>query len=141
MKNKTILAVLLVIAVIASGCIVWWYLNYTDYLSKTLHETNRWAVIEDSHGDIMAVETSKDEVWNTFVNLNQNKSEMWIGGIVEEYDNKWGYRFKPTTIIVAELTIEAAQTWIRGLSEDLDYWINTWAKETYVLVRVIEIHA
>jgi hypothetical protein len=89
----------------------------------------------------MAVETSKDEVWNTFVNLNQNKSEMWIGGIVEEYDNKWGYRFKQTTIIVAELTIEAAQTWIRGLSEDLDYWINTWAKETYVLVRVIEIHA
>ena len=65
---------------------------------------------------------------------------MWIGSIVEEYDNKWGFRFKPETIIVARFTIEGAQTNIKGISGDLDYWMNVWTKETYVLARVREIH-
>jgi hypothetical protein len=65
---------------------------------------------------------------------------MWIGGVVETYYNKWGFRFKPDTIIVAQVTIEGAQSYIQGISGDIDYWINTWAKETYVLARVIEVY-
>jgi hypothetical protein len=41
---------------------------------------------------------------------------------------------------VAEQTVEGAQTWIKGLSEDLDYWINTWGTYTYVLGKVVEVH-
>lgn len=116
------------------------YMNYLDYLGKTVHETDRWAVITDSKGDIIAVETTSDTVWSQLVQLHQNQTQMWIGGVVEEYSNTWGFRFKPDTIIIAQITIEAAQSNIRGISEDLDYWINTWARETYVLSRVTEIH-
>jgi hypothetical protein len=65
---------------------------------------------------------------------------MWIGGIVEEYDNYWGFRFDPNTIIIAEITIEGAQSNIQGISNDLNYWINVWTKQAYVLAKVIEIH-
>ena len=65
---------------------------------------------------------------------------MWIGGVVEEYENKWGFRFKPETIVIAQITIEGAQSNIQGISDELDYWISVWAKEGYVLAKVAEIH-
>jgi hypothetical protein len=140
MKNRIIFAGIILIVVFIASYLVWDYMNYLDYLSMVVHDTDRWVVIMDSHGDIIAIETTEDEVWGTLVNLYQNRSEMWIGGIVEEYGNKWGFRFKPETIIVAEQTAEGAQTWIKGLSEDLDYWINTWGTYTYVLGKVVEVH-
>ena len=139
MKNKTIFAGILVIVVIASIYLVWRYIDHIDYTEKTLHDTNRWVVILDSHEDIIAVETI-NEVWSTLVNLYQNRSEMWVGGIVEEYGNKWGFRFKPDTIIIAQITIEGAQSNIQGISENLNYWIATWGKEVYVLAKIVEIH-
>jgi hypothetical protein len=65
---------------------------------------------------------------------------MWIGGFVETYSNKWGFRFKPDTIVVAQITIEGAQSNIHAMSRDLDYWINTWPNIAYVLAKVIEVH-
>jgi hypothetical protein len=117
-----------------------WILSNPDYFSKTKHETKRWAVIQDSKNDIIAVETSDEDVWISLKNLYQNKSEMWIGGIVEEYDNYWGFRFDPNTIIIAEITIEGAQSNIQGISGDLNYWTKVWTKQAYVLAKVIEIH-
>jgi hypothetical protein len=49
---------------------------------------------------------------------------MWIGGVIERYDSKWGFRFNPDTIIIAKYTIEGAQTTIRFLSEDVECWIT-----------------
>jgi len=140
MRKKLALASIVIIFVGAVSYSIWAYMNHLDFLGKTVHEADRWAVIEDSKKDIIAVETTDDQVWNTLRNLRENQTAMWIGGIVEEYDNKWGFRFKPETIIVAEITIEGAQSNIQGISDDLNYWINVWAKETYVLARVTEIH-
>ena len=123
-----------------AGHLIWNHLVYQDYLSKIVHETDRWAVIQDSKGDIIAIETKSDHVWNTFIALHQNQTEMWIGGAVEIYNNKWNFRFNPNTIVVAQFTIEGAQSNIKAISEDLDYWINTWAKETYVMARVIDVY-
>ena len=129
------------VVVVAVGCyLMWTQMNHLDYLSKTMHETDRWAVIRDSKGDIMAVETTDDSIWNVHSALRQNQTAMWIGGDVEEYDSKWEFRFKPETIVVAQFTIEGAQSNIQGISGDLDYWINVWGRETYVLARVVEIH-
>jgi hypothetical protein len=140
MKNKLIFVSVVIIAVVLVGYSVWVYMNHLEYLSKTIHETDRWAVIRDSKGDVIAVETTNHEIWNTLVSLRQNQTEMWIGGIVEEYENKWGFRFKPETIIVAQITIEGAQSNIQGISGDLDYWIKVWSKETYILAKVTEIY-
>ena len=65
---------------------------------------------------------------------------MWIGGIIEEYDNYWGFRFNPDTIVIAEITIEGAQATIQFISDDLDYWSNTWQNEAYVFAQVTQIH-
>jgi heme/copper-type cytochrome/quinol oxidase subunit 2 len=140
MKNKVVLTVVVVIVVVVIGFSVWTYWRSLDHLSKTKHETDSWAVIEDSKGDIIAIETLDPNVWDILVDIRNNETERWIGGIVEEYDNHWGFRFRPDSIIVAQITIEGAQSNIQGISGDLNYWINVWAKETYVLSKVIEIH-
>jgi len=96
-----------------------------------------WALIEDVHGDRLRVETFSDYVWAQLVQLYYNGSERWIGGIVERYENEWGFRFDPKTIIVAEITIEVWQTTIRHISENLDHWLGEIA---VVGARVIEAH-
>ena len=140
MKNKLVLALVVLIVVMIIGLSVLAYWRNGDHLGKTKHETDTWAVIKDSKGDIMAIETIDPNVWDTLVGLHNNETEMWIGGIVEEYDNHWGFRFRSDTIIIAQITIEGAQSNIQGIHEALNYWIDVWTKETYVLAKVIEIH-
>jgi parallel beta-helix repeat protein len=85
---------------------------------------DRWVVIQDLNGDRLRVETSNDSVWTILVQLYHNGSTRWVGGIVEMYKNEWGFRFNPSTIFVAEVTIEAIQTTIRGISQNLPYWLG-----------------
>jgi hypothetical protein len=140
MNKKIIIVFIVIVTAVIISYSIQSYFIYLDYLDKTVHETDRWVVIMDSKGDFIAVETTSDDVWDTFIDLHQNQTEMWIGGIVKEYNNKWGFRFDPNTIIVAEATIEGAQSIIRDISKDLDYWMNIWGTYTYVLVKVIEVH-
>ena len=139
MKKSLVLVVILIL-IITICFSIWVYWGSDGYSGKTNHETDSWAVIEDSKGDVIAVETAEPSVWDNLVNLRDNKTEMWIGGVVEEYGNYWGFRFRPDTVVIAEITIEGAQSNIQGISGDLNYWVNVWAKETYVLAKVIEIH-
>jgi hypothetical protein len=139
MKNKLIFTGIIVFALVIIGFLGWVYWG-TDSSSKTKHETDAWAVIRDSKEDLIAIETSDPTIWITLVDLHNNQTEMWIGGIIEEYDNYWGFRFNPDTIVITQITIEGAQSNIQGISEDLNYWINIWTKQTYVLAKVIEIH-
>lgn len=101
------------------------------------HETNRWAVVRDVNGDIIAVEPSRDEVWGQLVEMYENGTQLWVGGIVERYNNSWGFHFQPETVAVAEVTAEGLQATIQYISENLDYWLGGWA---YVSARVTEIH-
>ena len=140
-RMKRSLVLVVVVIIIITICFsIWVYWVSVDYSDKTNHETDSWAVIEDSKGDIIAVETAELSVWNRLVNLYNSQTEMWVGGVVEEYSNYWGFRFRSDTIVIAEITIEGAQSNIQGISGDLNYWINIWVKETYVLTKVIEIH-
>ena len=113
-------------------------MNYWSILKALKHETDRWAVIEDVNGDRITVEPVRDEVWLQLVQMQQNESRMWIGSIVETYDNKWGFRFKPENVTVAEVTAEGLQASIRYISENLNYWLGGWA---YVSAKVTEIHS
>ena len=137
--NRLIVSVVVaLIALSVAGHLVWNHINYLDYQNEVVHETERWAVIEDINGDHLAVEPASDEVWDQLVNLHQNGTRMWIGGVVEEYGNKWGFRFKPENITVAQVTAEGLQATTQFISGDLDYWLDLgWA---YVSAKVIEIH-
>ncbi|MBX5326641.1 MAG: hypothetical protein ACQXXH_06645 [Candidatus Bathyarchaeia archaeon] len=129
--------VVILVLVVVWLTIFWVY--YTNLDNTLKHETNRWAVIKDSHGDRIAVEPTSSQAWSQLVALFQNQTIRWIGGMVETYDNKWGFRFKPENITIAEVTAEGLQTYIKWISEDLSYWLNLgWA---YVSAQVTEIHS
>jgi len=102
------------------------------------HETDRWAVIEDVNGDRMAVEPTNDDVWSGLVQMYHEGTEQWVGGVVERYSNRWGFRFKPDTVTIAEVTAEGLQATIEIISSDIEYWEKLgWA---YVSAKVVEVH-
>jgi hypothetical protein len=113
-------------------------MSYSDMIFALKHDTDRWAVIMDKEGNQMAVEPLSDEIWEKLAQLCQNKSKRFIGGIVESYESKWGFRFKPENVTVAEFTAEGLQANIRYISENLDYWLGGWA---YVSATVTEVHS
>ena len=130
------IALLIIVAVAALGVTIW--ASYLEELSALKHDTNRWAVIQDTNRDRMSVEPVGDDIWSQLVQLSQNGSRRLVGGVVEKYDNKWGLRFKPATVTVAEVTAEGLQATIKYISENLDYWLNGWA---YVSANVLEVHS
>lgn len=135
-KKLYVAVAILIMVTIILGVAVW--TNYVNLSNAVKHETNRWAVIEDINGDKMAVEPIDDHIWSELVQLNRNGTRMFVGGIVERYDNKWGFRFKPDSVRVAEFTAEGLQATIRYISENIDDWLNGWA---YVSAKVIEVHS
>lgn len=130
----TVIVLLTAVAVVGS-ILFWAHWLKGDALK---HDTERWAVIEDSNGDRIAVEPLSDNIWSQLSQLYSNKSIRWVGGIVERYDNKWGFRFKPENITIAEVTAEGLQATIKWISEDLYYWLNL--RWVYISAKVTEIH-
>jgi len=136
MKRWHIAVPVLTGLIVVLGAAIW--ASYFDSLNAVKHETNRWAVIEDVNGDRMAVEPVSDHVWAELVQLNQNRTRMWIGGIVERYNNKWGFRFKPDSVTVAQVTAEGLQATIEYIRTHLDEWLDGSA---YVSSKVVEVHS
>jgi hypothetical protein len=121
--------------ILVFGFAVW--VRYVDTLNALKHETKRWAVIEDINGYRMAVEQISDHVWSELVELSQNGVRKLIGGIVERYDNKWGFRFKPNSVTIAEYTAEGLQATIEYISTHINYWLKS---GVYVSAK-IEVHS
>lgn len=136
MKKQYVLTIMLIVLILVVSVSV--LVNYLLKPSSLKHETDRWAVIGDVNGDRIAVEPASDEVWSQLTRLQQNGSRMWVGSIVEHYNNEWGFRFKPENVTVAEVTAGGLQATIRHISENLSYWIDGWA---YVSAKVTETHA
>ena len=136
MKKRYIAVAISIVVIAMVGAWVW--ASYVDSLNAVKHDTNRWAVIEDVNGDRMAVEPTSDQIWSELVQLNQNGSSRMVGGIVERYDNKWGFRFKPESVTVAEATAEGLQGTIQYISTHIDDWLDGWA---YVSSKVVEVHS
>lgn len=136
MKTWHIVAAVAIIVGAVVGVAGW--MRYADLLTMIKHETDRWAVIEDVNGDRMAVEPVDDKVWLDLVSLNQNGTRMFVGGVVEAYGNKWGFRFKPDTVTIAHVTAEGLQGTIDYISAHVEDWLGGWA---YVSSRVVEVHS
>lgn len=129
MRKSIMIVIVLALIVTIAGVTVW--ISYKQ-------PNAQWALIEDLNSDHLAVETTSDKVWSQLLQLYQNGNRLWIGGIVERYNNTWGFRFKPESLTVAEITVEGSQTTIGAISENLEYWLGLrWA---YVYGKVTEIH-
>ena len=61
---------------------------------------------QDVDGFLLLVETTSGEIWSQLLQLNANGTLMWVGGVVQRYDNKWGFRFKLETINITQVIIE-----------------------------------
>ncbi len=139
MERRSIIIAIAIVAVMAAvfSAIFYWTLQ-SYYLNPIAYETDRWAVIKDVNGDLLAVEPSNDAVWEQLVQLSQNGTTKWVGGIVQIYGGRWGFRFAPENITITDIAEEGLQTTIRDLSSNLDNWLNIWA---YVSATVVEIHS
>jgi hypothetical protein len=114
MNNRTVLtSVVLIVVATAAG---WHFFPGNQKV--------RWVEIQDEYGDRLILKPMNDAVWQTLIALHQKGGSMWIGGDVEVEGTAWGFQFIPGTIIVAEVTAEGLQTTIRGLSENIDYWLD-----------------
>ncbi len=139
MERRSIIIAVVIVAFMAAifSAVFYWTLQ-SYYLNPIVHETDQWAVIKDVNGDLLAVETSSDVTWDQLVQLNQNGTTEWIGGIVQAFGGRWGFRFAPENITITDITVEGLQTTIRDLSNNLDNWLDT---QAYVSVTVVEIHS
>jgi hypothetical protein len=133
--KKWLLASLVILVIAVVGAVLVWTFIIADNVLK--HDTDRWAVIQDVNGDRIAVEPISNQTWSQLSQLYSNKSVRFVGGIVETYDNKWGFRFKPENVTIAQFTAEGLQATIKYISQNLDYWLGGWA---YVSATVTEIH-
>lgn len=98
----------------------------------TYASLERCVLIVDGHGDALEVEATNDETWAHLIQLFQQfqsgQAQMYlIGGVVEAYDNEWGFRFDPNTIATPEYVAEILMANIAQISENLGYWLGGYA--------------
>jgi hypothetical protein len=82
-------------------------------------------LVEDNNGDRMVfqVSTSRQEAIEGLNEMSETGEEKWVGGEIERFENEFGFRFKPDTILVAEVTAEGLQaSSYKYIQQDFDYW-------------------
>ena len=113
--------------------------NSLDTFDFVVHQEGaRGAIIQDVNGHLLLMESIDDKIWEQIVQLYQNKTERWIGGIIEGYDNEWNFHFKPENITIQQATAEAFSGTIRSTSNNLDHWLD---KPVYFYAKVVEIYS
>jgi len=68
-------------------------------------------VVEDPAGERMKihVDPERRDAIALLREMKKTGRRMWVGGQLERTSDKFGFRFKPTTIVVAEFTAEGLQ--------------------------------
>lgn len=82
-------------------------------------------LVEDLEGDTMviAVDPAQGEALDALAEMALTGEARWVGGEVEAFENAFGFRFHPDTVVVAEFTAEGLQAGsYRAIQEDFAYW-------------------
>ena len=95
-----------------------------------------YVVIADSWNDTLAVETTNDTIWSDLVQMYLTGKERFVCGTVDRYNNRWGFRLRPSTIDVADVTAEALQTYLRYVRSHMGYWLGTTACFSSRVVKI-----
>lgn len=100
----------------------------------------RHFTIADPDGDQMTfrVSSSKQETFDALTEMSKTGEEKWIGGEIQTHENAYGFRFKPDTVIVSEITAEGLQaSKFKSIQEDLTYWSELGT--VYISGRVVSV--
>lgn len=137
MKRIRLIIVTFVLIVLFVSLIYWGRQNYFE---ETKHSGDIWATIEDSKGNLISIDflNTNNNIWDTLIKLNLNKTKMFIGGIIEQYQNKWGFHFKINSIVISQSVPEDRQANIEQISLDLNHWEN--GQVVYIYSTVVEVH-
>jgi hypothetical protein len=135
-RIKLIITTFILIFVLVS-LIYWGRLNYFE---ETKHSSDLWTTIEDSKGNLISIDfqNTDNNIWDTLVKLNRNGTKIFIGGIIEQYQNKWGFHFKINSIEILRSVTEDRQANIEQISSDLNHWEN--GQVVYIYSTVVETH-
>ncbi len=82
-------------------------------------------LVDDPNGGRMEilVDPSRQEARDALMEMHATGAALWVGGEIESFDNAFGFRFKPDTIVVADFTVEGAQAvFYRTIQDDFAYW-------------------
>ena len=137
MKRIKLIITTFVLIFALVSLIYWGRLNYFD---ETKHNGDIWATIEDSKGNLISIDfpNTDNNIWDTLVKLNRNGTKIFIGGIIEQYQNKWGFHFKINSIEILRSVSEDRQANIEQISSDLNHWEN--GQVVYIYSKVVETH-
>lgn len=97
-------------------------------------------IVKDVNGDTLEIEVNEFDVLEQAAQMNESGARKWVGGKLVTYENEWGFRFHPDTIIIADVVAEGLQTNLRFIKEDFDYWsrfsrVYIWAEVTHLTVE------
>ncbi|MFQ6013083.1 MAG: hypothetical protein ACE5LS_05510 [Thermoplasmata archaeon] len=116
---RRVLWIAVVLAVTAAVIGLSWY-----YLAD-LSPPREGFLVEDPNGDRLEirVDPSRQEAIDALMEMHVTGESKWVGGEIESFENEFGFRFKPNTIVVADLTAEGAQAvFYRTIQDDFAYW-------------------
>ena len=95
-------------------------------------------LVEDPSGDRMIVEAVDPEAIDHLVRQHGTGETKWVGGLIETFDNDYGFRFRPDTVVVANLTAGGLQAvYYDTISENLTYWQGL--GQVYIEGRVVRM--
>lgn len=95
-------------------------------------------LVEDIDGDQMTIHVSpnRQEAIEALMEMSRTGERMWVGGEIERYENEFGFRFKPDTIVVAEITaVERQASKYKFIQDDFEYWKGLGT--IYILGKVV----
>ena len=95
-------------------------------------------VVEDPAGERMKIYVDPDrrDAIALLREMKKTGRRMWVGGQLERTNGKFGFRFKPSTIVVSEFTAEGLQaSRYANIRDDYEYWSSLGT--VYILGRVV----
>ncbi len=103
-------------------------------------KTVRDFIVEDPDGDQMFIRVSRGnlEAFDALTEMSMIGEEKWVGGEIQTAKNDFGFKFKPDTVVVSEITAEGLQAVkYKSIQEDIDYW--TGLGTVYISGKVVSI--
>jgi len=131
-KVTAIIIAVVIVVVAVGGGIAWWYAAQTPGV--------RGFLVEDPDGDrmIIQVNPSRREAIEALTEMSKTGERKWVGGEIERFENEFGFRFKPDTIVVAEVTAEGLQaSKYKYIQQDFEYWKGLGT--IYISGKVVEV--
>lgn len=95
------------------------------YYLVDLSPSREGFLVDDPDGNRVEilVDSTRQEAIDALMEIHVTGDAKWVGGEIESFESEFGFRFKPDTMVVADITAEGAQAvFYRTIQDDFTYW-------------------